>query len=145
MLSASPRDSPGAVAAAIQSKTGAAGGVGGIGSRSNNNKQQTTATAAPGVSKDVLLGQQTALKVRERKFENGDRYRGGWLNGLVSLRVCVWRQRRGCVEATSAYPCSQIESSARTCAGRLLFAACGTHKQSHSKQLVGCVVGHAGV
>lgn len=24
-----------------------------------------------------------ALKVRERKFENGDKYRGGWLNGLV--------------------------------------------------------------
>lgn len=25
-----------------------------------------------------------SIKVRERKFENGDRYRGGWLSGLVS-------------------------------------------------------------
>lgn len=29
-------------------------------------------------------GQQAGIRVRERKFENGDRYRGGWLNGLVS-------------------------------------------------------------
>lgn len=31
-------------------------------------------------------GQPAGIKGRttERKFENGDRYRGGWLNGLVS-------------------------------------------------------------
>jgi hypothetical protein len=38
--------------------------------------------------KDVAAaapGQQAGSKsrTRERKFENGDRYRGGWLNGLV--------------------------------------------------------------
>ncbi len=30
--------------------------------------------------KDAAAG----IKIRERKFENGDKYRGGWLNGLVS-------------------------------------------------------------
>lgn len=38
--------------------------------------QGTAAAAAP-----------AGLKVRERKFENGDRYRGGWLNGLVSNHI----------------------------------------------------------
>lgn len=35
-------------------------------------------------SKDAAAAGQAGAKVRERKFENGDRYRGGWLSGLVS-------------------------------------------------------------
>jgi hypothetical protein len=44
-------------------------------------------------AKDRQLSQQATqgkdaaaagIKIRDRKFENGDKYRGGWLSGLVS-------------------------------------------------------------
>lgn len=47
---------------------------GGIAAKDRQLSQQATQ------GKDAAAG----IKIRERKFENGDKYRGGWLSGLVS-------------------------------------------------------------
>jgi hypothetical protein len=48
--------------------------------------QQQTPQGKDAAAAAAVPGQQAGNKsrTRERKFENGDRYRGGWLNGLVS-------------------------------------------------------------
>lgn len=42
-------------------------------------------TAAKQTSAESKTAIPTAVKVKQRKFANGDKYVGGWLNGLVSL------------------------------------------------------------
>lgn len=52
----------------------------GKGQRGPQGKDAAAATTAATPTPKQAAGG----RIRERKFENGDRYRGGWLNGLVS-------------------------------------------------------------